>query len=134
LERFVSRVGKGKIGDMGCGPGHVARYLHDRGANVFGLDLSSGMLEQARRMNPDIEFRERNLLSLDLPGGYLQGIVAFYTICNLPKESLPVVFREMQSVLKPGGLLLLAFHVGGETIHRDGAKLSRSISSCTSLC
>ena len=35
---------------MGCGPGHVARYLRDAGANVFGLDLSPGMLEQARQL------------------------------------------------------------------------------------
>ena len=43
---------------MGCGPGHVARYLHDAGPSVFGLDLSPGMLEQARKRNPDILFRE----------------------------------------------------------------------------
>ena len=34
--------------DMGCGPGHVARYLSDRGVSVVGIDISEGMLEQAR--------------------------------------------------------------------------------------
>jgi hypothetical protein len=38
---------------------------------------------------------------------------------NIPKESLPGVFREMQRVLEPGGLLLLAFHTGDETIHEE---------------
>ncbi|HET6218015.1 MAG TPA: class I SAM-dependent methyltransferase, partial [Acidobacteriaceae bacterium] len=51
---------------MGCGPGHVARYLRNAGVTVFGLDLSTGMLEQARQLNPDISFREGNMLALEL--------------------------------------------------------------------
>ena len=104
---------------MGCGPGQVARYLRDAGATVFGLDLSPFMLEQARQFNPDIAFREGNMLSLDLPDGTLAGIAAFYAIVNIPKESLPTVFREMQRVLQPGGLLLLAFHSGDEILHEE---------------
>jgi SAM-dependent methyltransferase len=120
LTRFAARVkGKGDICDMGCGPGHIARYLHDQGANVFGLDLSPGMLEQARRLNPSISFRLGNMLALDLPDASLAGIIAFYAIVHLPKASLPQVFREMARVLKPGGLLLLSHHIGDETLHRD---------------
>jgi ubiquinone/menaquinone biosynthesis C-methylase UbiE len=120
LTRFASEVkGKGQVCDMGCGPGHIARYLRDAGAKVFGLDLSLGMLEQARRLNPDIPFRQDNMLALDLPDASLAGIAAFYAIVNLPKESLPQVFREMARVLQPEGLLLLGFHIGDETLHRD---------------
>ena len=43
---------------MGYGPGHVASYLGGKELSVFGLDLSPGMLEQARKLNPDISFRE----------------------------------------------------------------------------
>ena len=43
-------------------------------------------------------------------------IAAFYAIVNLPEESVPLVFREMQRVLQPGGLLLLAFHTGDEIL------------------
>src|SRR6185437_17031665 len=72
LSRFAFELkGKGEICDMGCGPGHVARYLRDHGADVFGLDLSAGMLEEARRLNPDITFREGNMLALDLPDASL---------------------------------------------------------------
>jgi trans-aconitate methyltransferase len=32
LDRFALRVhGIGPVCDLGCGPGHVARYLHERG-------------------------------------------------------------------------------------------------------
>jgi ubiquinone/menaquinone biosynthesis C-methylase UbiE len=117
LTRFAARVkGKGAICDMGCGPGHIARFLHDAGTNVFGLDLSSRMIEEARRLNPEISFHQGNMLALDLPDTSLAGIAAFYAIVNLPREALPQVFREMARVLKPDGLLLLAFHIGDDTL------------------
>lgn len=120
LNRLVVAVnGKGEICDIGCGPGHIARYLHDHGADVFGLDLSPGMLDEARRLSPEIPFRQGNMLALDLPDASLAGISAFYAIVHLPPGAVPQAFREMARVLKPGGLLLLSFHIGEETVHRD---------------
>jgi len=128
LNRFAAEVsGRGEVCDMGCGPGQVARHLRDAGAAVFGLDLSPKMLEKARQLNPDISFREGNMLALDLPDGTLAGIAAFYAIVNIPKAHLPLVFREMKRVLQPGGLLLLAFHTGDGVSHEDelwGRKIS----------
>jgi ubiquinone/menaquinone biosynthesis C-methylase UbiE len=121
LDRFAREVsGRGTVCDMGCGPGHIARYLRDLGVGeVFGLDLSQGMLEQARRLNPDIQFRQGDMLALDLPDASLAGIAAFCAIVHFTKEQLPRAFGEMRRVLQPGGLLLLAFHVGEEVVHRD---------------
>src|ERR1700722_11958484 len=128
LDRFAQQTtGRGEVCDMGCGPGHVARYLRDAGASDFGLDLSPGMLQQARKLNPDIPFREGDMLALAIPVGALAGIAAFYAIVNIPERSLPAVFCGMQRVLQPGGLLLLAFHTGNEMLHEDelwGQKIS----------
>lgn len=59
------------------------------------------------------------MMDLDLGDGTLAGIAAFYAIVNIPRESLPLVFREMERVLQTGGLLLLAFHTGDEVLHED---------------
>jgi len=115
LRRFAASV-RGPLCEMGCGPGHVARFLKDAGADVFGLDLSPKMVEQARKLNPDIRFQEGNMLALDLADASLGGIVAFYAIVNLSKDTLPTVFREMARVLAPGGRLLLAFHTGDQVL------------------
>ncbi len=126
LNRFAAEV-RGPVCDMGCGPGHVARYLREAGAEVFGLDLSPGMVEEARKLNPDIAFREGNMLALELEDGALAGITAFYAIVNLPKECLSTAFREMHRVLCAGGLLLLAFHTGDEILREEeiwGRKIS----------
>lgn len=104
---------------MGCGPGHVARYLHERGAQVCGIDLSPDMVERARRLNPGIEFRQGDMLALDAADGAWAGIVAFYSIIHIPRGDVVRALRELRRVLRPGGLLLLTFHIGDTIIHLD---------------
>jgi len=117
LTRFATQTaGLGQVCDIGCGPGQIARFLRDLGSSVFGLDLSPRMVEQACRLNPDISFRQGYMMALDIPDRSLAGIAAFYAIVNIPKASLPLVFREMQRVLQPEGLLLLAFHIGDDAL------------------
>src|ERR1700678_3724035 len=78
LDRFAEQVrGAGPVCDLGCGPGHVARYLHDCGVDVAGIDLSPGMVEQARKLHPGIAFRVGDMLALDVGDGAFAGVVAF---------------------------------------------------------
>jgi SAM-dependent methyltransferase len=117
LLRFAELVaGRGDVCDLGCGPGHVARFLHDAGVPISGIDLSPGMVEQARRLNPTLAFRVGDMLALDLPDGALAGIVAFYAIVNLAPYDVRRALAEMHRVLAPGGVLLLAFHAGDEVL------------------
>ncbi len=120
LDRFAARVqGLGTICDLGCGPGHVASYLDERGVPVVGIDLSPAMVEQARRLNPGIEFLEGNMLSLDVEDEAWSGIVAFYSIIHFSRSEIAVALAEIKRVLRPGGLLFLAFHMGEEKVHLD---------------
>ncbi len=120
LDRFADLVRPlGAVCDVGCGPGHVAAYLYTRGLDVFGVDLAPEMVAQARRLNPGIRFERGTMLALDLPDGQLGGIVAFYSIVNVPRESQPAAFAELRRVLHPGGWLLVAFHLGEEDRHLD---------------
>ena len=118
LDRFAAEVAnRGDVCDIGCGPGQVARHLRDAGTAVFGVDISPKMAEVARRLNPDISFREGNVLALDTSDATLEGIVAFYAIVNIPKQLLPVTFYEMRRVAKPlGAVVAHSFHVGNETL------------------
>lgn len=117
LDRFAAQVaGHGPVCDMGCGPGHIARYLRDAGADAFGLDLSEGMLAEARRLNPAMHFVIGDMTALPLESNVLAGVTAFYAIVNIPLDILPRVFAEMRRVLQPEARLLLAFHVGSESV------------------
>jgi len=118
LARFAAEV-PGRICDLGCGPGHVARYLHENGADTFGIDLSSGMVEQARLNNPGIPFEQGDMRALTLDDDSLGGIVALYSIIHISREDVTAVLRELRRVLQPGGRLLVGFHKGTEVLHRD---------------
>lgn len=107
----------GPVCDLGCGPGQVARYLHDRGVATLGLDLSAEMVAQARRLNPEIAFQQGTMLSLPYQDHTLGGIAAFYSVIHIPRAQHPVVFPEMWRVLRPGGAVLVAFHLGDEERH-----------------
>lgn len=120
LDRFAAQVsGKGRVCDLGCGPGQVARYLYERGVSSFGIDLSPAMVKQARQAHPDIEFRQGDMRALALPDGSLAGVAAFYSIIHIPHEEATTVLKEWLRVLQPGGLLLLSFHRGDSTVHME---------------
>jgi len=119
LDRFARRVGRGRACDLGCGPGQIARYLRDRGVDAFGLDLSAGMLGQARRLNPGIEFVQGSMLALALGSESLDGIAAFYSIIHIPRQQVVAALGEMRRVLKAGGCLLITFHLGTEDAHHE---------------
>lgn len=120
LNRFAEAVAElGMVADLGCGPGHIAKYLHERGVTVCGVDLSPGMITCARTLCPGIEFRVGDMTKLDFANESLAGIVAFYSIVHLDAVELLVVMREFRRVLRPGGLLLVAFHIGNEVSHVD---------------
>lgn len=120
LDAFAEMVpGRGLVADVGSGPGHVGRYLRDRGLDVVGIDLSPGMIDVARRLNPEMAFEVASMLDLPADDGAWSGIVAFYSIIHVGPQRLAAAFAEFYRSLATGGLLLVAFHIGGETIHRD---------------
>jgi SAM-dependent methyltransferase len=120
LDRLVREVGDlGPICDLGCGPGQIARYLHRQGVDTLGVDLSPKMVAEAQRLNPEIRFHQGDMLSLPDADDSWGGIAAFYCIIQIPRAQVVDALREMKRVLKPGGVLLVTFHIGEEIKHLD---------------
>lgn len=120
LDRLAREVGDlGPICDMGCGPGQVARYLHRQGVQTLGVDLSPNMVAEAQRLNPEINFHQGNVLALPDADNSWGGIAAFYCIIHIPRQQIVAALQEMKRVLKPGGILLVTFHIGTEIKHLD---------------
>src|SRR5499426_1170280 len=118
LNRFAEEVrDRGLVADLGCGPGHVARYLHDQGVTVLGIDLSPEMVAQAQRLNPGLDFKVDDMRKLGLPDAGLAGVIAFYSIVHFEPGELTAVMAEMRRALAPGGLALVAFHVGHDVVY-----------------
>jgi SAM-dependent methyltransferase len=122
LDTFAELVGPaGPVGDLGCGPGRITGYLASRGLDVFGLDLTPGMVAQARKAHPGLRFEVGDLAALDLADESLAGAIAWYSLIHTPPERLPLVVAELARVLAPGGRLLTAFQVGDEQRHLSHA-------------
>ena len=114
---LVRAADGGPVADVGCGTGRVTAYLDGLGLPVFGIDLSPGMIEVARQSYPGLRFEVGSMLALDLPDASLGGLLAWYSVIHVPDERVPEAFAEFYRVLAPGGLALLGFQAGDESLH-----------------
>ncbi|MBC3839251.1 methyltransferase domain-containing protein [Streptacidiphilus sp. 4-A2] len=112
---LVGAAGGGLVADVGCGPGRITAYLRELGADAFGIDLSPAMIEVARHDHPGLRFEVGSMTDLDLPDASTAGLVAWYSLIHVPDDQVGSVFAHFRRVLRPDGLLLLAFHVGDES-------------------
>lgn len=99
----------GPVLDAGCGTGRLAGWLAAQGADVTGIDLSPEMVAQARLAHPGIDFSVGDLRALT---GSYAGVVAWYSVIHLHRAELGSAMASMAGVLRPGGVLLVAFKVG----------------------
>lgn len=111
LDCVAGLAGSGVLADVGCGPGHVTRFLAERHPHVIGVDLSPEMIAVARDRAPSLDFRVASMLELPATDGEWSGIVALYSIIHLSASDRATACREFARVLAPGGWLLVAFHV-----------------------
>jgi SAM-dependent methyltransferase len=120
LELFA-RQAQGVVLDAGCGTGRVTAHLANLGVEVEGVDLSPGMIEQARTSYPHLRFRTGDLTDLDHPDHAYGAVLSWYSIVHTPPDELPAIWTELRRVLQPGGTLLVGFKVGDTCRHLSSA-------------
>nr|WP_238452695.1 class I SAM-dependent methyltransferase [Micromonospora sp. ATA51] len=111
---MIHDAGGGPVADVGCGPGHVTAHLRELGIDAFGIDLSPSMVAVARRDHPGMRFEVGSMTDLDLADASLAGLLAWWSLIHVPDDAVRRVLAHFRRVLRPGGLLLLGFHVGDE--------------------
>jgi ubiquinone/menaquinone biosynthesis C-methylase UbiE len=136
LNSFVELVDGGPIADVGCGPGHVTRYLGDRHADVIGIDVSQAMIDTAREQAPDVTFSVASMLELPVGDDAWAGAIALYSMIHLTAAQRALAFRELARTIHVDGWLLVAFHVdspecaAGE-VHRLTSWLGEAVDIAT---
>ncbi len=90
-----------RVLDLATGPGYVAARAAERGAEPVGLDFSTEMLELARLLHPQIEFREGDANALPVEDQSFDVVVANFLMPHL--SDLPGAVREAARVTRPGG-------------------------------
>lgn len=113
LNKFAGNFdSKSIICDVGCGPGHITRYLSDKGLNVFGVDISERCIQIAQRENPRMRFQVMDMGRLDIADKSIDGITSFYSIIHTPKRLVHILFHEFNRVLKKSGKILVVVKKG----------------------
>jgi SAM-dependent methyltransferase len=95
--------------DVACGTGIVARtaaelVAPDRG-RVVGLDLNEAMLTVARRVRPDLDWRQGDAGDLPFEADTFDVVLSQMALMFLPDQ--PLALREMARVTEPGGTVAL---------------------------
>jgi ubiquinone/menaquinone biosynthesis C-methylase UbiE len=115
LADLVRAQGGGLVADVGCGTGRITGHLRNLGLDAFGIDLSPGMIDVARREHPGVRFDLGSMTDLALADASVTGLVAWYSLIHIPDNEISSVLAQFRRVLRPGGPLLLSFHVGDES-------------------
>lgn len=120
VELLQARPGE-RILDLGCGTGDLTYEISKVGAEVFGMDLSEPMIEQARQKYPLLDFRVGNAESfeVDAPVDAVFSNAALHWIKDAQGAAAAV-----WNALKPGGRFVAEFGGKGNV-----AAIVRSLST-----
>lgn len=111
--RFLEQLKPGiRLLDAGCGPGRDMAWLEAQGFRVTGIDISTGMLAQARS-HVHGELLQMDLCQLTFPPASFEGIWCSSAFLHIPKAQAPDALRELRRVLTPDGMFFLST-LGGD--------------------
>lgn len=122
IKAFADKVGVGAapLLDVGCGIGHISKYLADFGFRIVGADLSPQMVEKANSLYPGILFEVSDMRAMHFPDESFSGVLSLYSIIHFDYQAIDEVFKEINRVLVNQGRFLLSFHLGNEVItHKE---------------
>jgi SAM-dependent methyltransferase len=114
LDLAVRRLGdpsRLSLLDVGCGPGETDRWLTGKVQALTGVDVSSEMVEVARRRNPGVEYRHVEPdAGLPFPAKRFDVCFAVCVFHHVALPQRPALVAEMARVTRPGGLLCIFEH------------------------
>ncbi len=93
--------------DLACGTGILCQILHRQGIRARGMDLSSGMIDIARKSQPDIPYDVADMVTY-CPDRQFDLVTCTGDALNhIPDPGdLQTIFRNIYDYLCPGGWLV----------------------------
>ncbi len=116
LRRVVALCDGAPVIEVGTGPGHVAAFLAEAGAEATGLDITPEMVDEARRRHPGVSYQVGDLRRLMRPTTHdgWGAVLAWYSLIHLAASELPAALDALTRPLRANGWLVLALHTGAE--------------------
>lgn len=94
--------------DFGCGTGRSTRFLQQLGFQTIGVDIAPEMIEKARTLDPDGDYR---LIENDITGicdeNPFDLVLSVFTFDNIPTMEKKVeIFKSLRKMLNPKGTIV----------------------------
>jgi tRNA (cmo5U34)-methyltransferase len=108
LAEATRGVAARRVLDLGSGTGVTARYVLDvhPDAELVGIDSSEAMLEHARALVPEAQFRVADLVD-PLPPGPFDVVTSAFAVHHLQPPAKADLFARVAGVVAPGGRFVL---------------------------
>jgi ubiquinone/menaquinone biosynthesis C-methylase UbiE len=103
LQALASALGAGRILEVGCGTGHWLAGLAAVSAQLYGLDLSAGMLAQAQEREEVLDLVQGRAGQIPFPDASFDLVCCINAIHHFQQQ--PGFVAEARRVLRPGGAL-----------------------------
>ncbi len=120
---WVCSQASGEVLEVAIGTGLNLPHYPSQ-VRLTGVEWSQPMLDIARRrareLGRAVDLRLGDAQALDFPDASFDTVVCTFSLCGIPDDRQAV--REMDRVLRPGGLLLLADHVEASRWHARTAQ------------
>jgi SAM-dependent methyltransferase len=103
----AAEVGAGtRVLDLATGPGYVAASAAKRDAVAVGIDVAGSMVELARELHPEVEFRQASAVELPFEDETFDAVVGNFMILHVGEPERAA--SEAVRVLKTPGRIALS--------------------------
>ena len=101
-----------RVLDLGCGTGRTTAYLHIMDHQVTGVDIAKLMIQKARTIHPDIDYRVMDAANLDFKSCSFDAVLFSFNglDCLYPVSQRTEALNEIHRVLRNGGVFIYSSH------------------------
>ena len=103
-------IAKLNVLDLGCGVGQTDVFLANRFKRLSGIDIASESVENARLLNPTVDYQVYDGSNLPFVEGTFDIVFTICVIHHLQLTQRKTFISEMKRVTKHGGVIMIFEH------------------------
>lgn len=105
--RVIADLCRGRVIELGCGPGELARTLAMRGLEVVGVDQSEKKIALARERLPHVRFLASDIRDLEVTARY-DSVVLSEVLEHVREQVGDAILAKAWSLVAAGGRLVVS--------------------------
>lgn len=112
FDQFISQIDndQANVLDLACGPGNITQYLLSQQINyqILGLDISTNMINLARKNNPKAKFKQMDCRELDTLNNKFDAIMCAFCLPYFSKIETKKLLSDTHNLLINQGVIYIS--------------------------